>query len=105
MPDMRFVLAAAIVLLVTSSAGSALAAAPKQQGPPKATPSGFAHVRIGDTTKKVLKFLGRDFNVCTTCKPVTWVYQTGRYSPQAFVVRFEHGIVADAFPIVQLHEV
>jgi hypothetical protein len=62
-------------------------------------------VKIGDTRQKVVKFLGRDFNVCTTCTPVTWVYQTGRYSPQAFVVRFEQGLVASAFPVVQLHEV
>lgn len=101
---MRFVLAAAVVLLIASSAGSAMAAAPKP-GPARATADGFAHVQIGDTTKKVVKYLGRDYNVCTICKPVTWVYQTGRYSPQAFVVRFEHGLVASAFPIVQLHEV
>ena len=37
--------------------------------------------------------------------PTTWIYRTGRSIPVAFVVRFEHGPVAFAFPISQLHEV
>jgi hypothetical protein len=101
---MRFARTAAIVVLVAISVGNATAAAPKP-GAPKAAPvrlattSGFERVKIGDTTKKVITFMGRNFSVCPHCAPVTWIYETEGYDPMAFVVRFEHGKVASAFPI------
>jgi hypothetical protein len=92
---MRFTMAA-IALLATGSAGDALAAAPGH-AIPKATAHGYSLLKVGETRQKVLTLLGRNFTVCPTCAPVTWVYRTGLNDPIAIVVRFEHGAVASDF--------
>jgi len=94
----RAAVCAATVVLLALVAGSATAATVRL-GTPGPTPRGYAQVKNGESTKTVVRLLGRHYSICTTCAPHTWVYKTGFPDPIAIVVQFSHGTVASHFLI------
>jgi hypothetical protein len=93
---LRFTLPAGIVVLLALAAGNAMARAPLGTSPGP-TGGAYARVKNGETRQRIVTLLGRNFTICTTCAPLTWVYRTGLSDPIAIVVRFTHGTVASHF--------
>jgi hypothetical protein len=92
----RAALIAAIVVFSASVAGSATAGARVRNAP---SPNGRSYARLKDgaTRQAVVSLLGRNFGVCPSCAPVTWIYTLQVGDPVAIVVRFRNGKVVSHF--------
>jgi hypothetical protein len=87
-------LAAVVMFCILAGSGMADAGARSDLSP---NGQNYARLRNGATRHAVLSLLGRNFGVCSSCAPVTWIYKLGIGDPIAIVVRFKDGKVASHF--------